>query len=106
MRIHTEVGTPATIHLFSDSVPAVVVRVNPKSVTVRRVEVVEASRRRINDEAEPFPCLAWDGDTSKPVGEPERFPLIGFRPDGSPVYRNGSIGLTLGRSVRITDYRY
>lgn len=100
------VGEPATIHLFSDSVPAVVVKVNAKSVVVRRVEVDESTRRRFNDEREPYPAWAWDGDLSKPVGEPERYSLIGRRADGSPIYRNGSIGLSLGRSVKITDYRY
>lgn len=101
-----EVGTPATINLFSDTRPAVVVKVNPKSVVVRAVEVDEASKRRVNDEREPYPCWAWDGDVTKPYGEPERYSLVGKREDGSPVYRNGSIGLTIGRSVKITDYRY
>lgn len=100
------VGTAATIHLFSDTVPAVVVKVNAKSVVVRRVAVDEASKRRINHEAEPFPAWAWNGDLSQPVGEPERYSLVGEREDGSPIYRNGSVGLSLGRAVKITDYRY
>lgn len=100
------VGQPATINLYSDTRPAVVVKVNPKSVVVQAVEVDEATKRRVNDEREPYPCWAWDGDVTKPVGEPERFMLRGHSDKGSPIYRNGSIGLTLGRSVKITDYRY
>jgi hypothetical protein len=106
MATTVEVGTPATILLYSDSVAAVVTKVNPKSVVVRRVEVDEASKRRINDPAEPYPAWAWDGDVTKPYGEPERYSLVGTREDGSPIYRNGSIGLSVGRSVKFTDYRY
>lgn len=95
------VGMPATIHLVSDALPAVVIRVNRKSVTVRRVATDESSRQRINDVAEPFPCWAWDGLTDQPIGEPERFPMI-----APGRYRNGSIGLSLGRAVKITDYRH
>lgn len=101
-----QVGDPATIYLYSDAVPAVVTKVNAKSIVVRRVEPIEATRFRINDEVEPFPALRWDGDVTKPYGEPERFRLVGTRDDGSPAYRNGSISLRVGRAVKITDYRY
>lgn len=101
-----KVGDPATIHLYSDTRPAVVTKVNAKSVVVRAVAVDEASKRRINDEREPYPAWAWDGDLAKPVGEPERYALKGVRSDGVPVYANGSIRLSLGRSIKITDYRY
>ena len=101
-----EVGTPATIFLFSDTLPAVVTKVNPKSVVVRRVEVDESTKRRVNDEREPFPAWAWDGDVTKPVGEPERYSLVGETDTGDPIYRNGSIRLRLGRAVKFTDYRF
>lgn len=94
------VGMPATIHLRNDSLPAVVVRVNQKSVTVARVAHREDTRHRINDEREPLPCYAWEADLAQVIGEPERYPMV--RPGR---YRNGSIGLTLGKAVRITDYR-
>ena len=81
-------------------------KVNPKSVVVRAVEVVEGSQRRFNDAAEPFPALVEEGDVTKPYGEPERYALVGTREDGSPIYRNGSISVTVGRSVKITDYRF
>lgn len=95
------VGMPATIHLYTDTVPAVVVRVNAKSVTVAQVPVIESSRHRVNDPAEPFPCWAWAGDVTGERGTPERFRMV-----APGKYRNGSIGLTLGRAVKITDYRY
>lgn len=92
-------GMPATINLYTNTVAAVVFRVNPKSIVVCRVEVDKDSRRRVNDEAEPYPCYAWNGIVDKMIGEPERYPLV----NGS--YRRGSVSITLGRSVKITDYR-
>jgi hypothetical protein len=82
-----------------------VTKVNKKSVVVQRVGVNPASKRRVNDEREPFPCWAWDGDLDNIQGDPERYSLVGQREDGSPRYRNGSIGLSLGRSIKLTDYR-
>lgn len=99
------VGCPATIHLFSDSQAAVVVKVNAKSIVVQRVEVDEASKRQTNP-GEPFPCWVWNGDTGKPVGEPERYKLVRVLDDGMPQYANGSIRLGLGYSHTKRDYRF
>jgi hypothetical protein len=98
-------GMPATINLQNDTFAAVVVRVNPKSVTVARVATNEAERYRINDEREPFPCYAEPGILTEVIGTPERYARV-VTSDGSVRYRNGSISVTLGKSVRITDYRY
>lgn len=104
-RVEPYKGMPATIHLVSDSMAAVVVRVNAKSVTVARVATDETKRFRINAEAEPFPCYAEPGILTEVIGTPERYSRIEHG-DGRVSYRNGSIGLTLGKSVRVTDYRY
>ncbi len=98
-------GMPATINLMNDTLPAVVLRVNAKSITVARVAVDEASSRRINDEREPFPVVVADGILSEVIGTPERYSKI-VRSDGTIAYRNGSISVTLGKSIRLTDYRY
>lgn len=95
------VGTPATINLYSDTQPAVVVKVNAKSIIVQTVPVIEGSRKRINHVDEPFPAYVEDGDVTQPLGERQRFALT---PNGR--YGAGSITVTLGRSVKITDYRY
>lgn len=99
------VGMPATVHLYSDSQAAVVVKVNPKSVLVARVATDVSSRRRLNSEREPFPCWAEDGILTEVVGVPERY-MRREHEDGRVSYRNGSIGITLGKSVSVTDYRY
>lgn len=98
------VGTPATINLFSDTSAAVVVKVNKKSIVVRRVETSEAVRDENRDGE--LPVMVAQGIVDRPFGEPERYSLIGVREDGTPRYANGSISITLGRSVKITDYRY
>ena len=104
--VHPEptVGMPATINLFSDTFAAVVVRVNRKSVTVARVKTDPATSRRINDEREPYPCLVEDGILTAVIGEPQRYARVDT--EHGPRFRNGSISVTLGRSVRITDYRH
>jgi hypothetical protein len=98
------VGMPATINLFSDKMAAVVVKINKKSIVVQRVEIDPSATYRINAEAEPFPALATPGILDRPIGEPERYSKIeghyGTR------YANGSISVTLGRSISLTDYRY
>lgn len=98
------VGMPATINLYTDRTPAVVVKVNAKSIVVRSVEYDESNPTRINNEGEPFPVLSYPGDVTKPVGTPERYSRIDT-PTG-PRYRNGSISLTLGQAVRLVDYRH
>ncbi len=94
------VGMPATIHYVTDTSAAVIVKVNPKSVIVRRVELIESTLRRVNDPREALPIVVTDGDVSKPIGQPNRYPL---QANGS--YRDGSIGLELGKSYRLIDYR-
>lgn len=98
--VKIEVGMPATIHLYSDSVAAVVVKINAKSIVVRRVERDEDSKRRVNDEREPWPCFAWDGILDQPIGNPERYGVL----DNGRI-TNGSISVTVGRSISRTDYR-
>lgn len=98
------VGTGATIHLFSDSQAAVVVKVNAKSIVVRRVEV-DAASRYVTNPGEPLPCIAKKGILDQPIGEPERFKLVRVLDDGMPQYANGSIRLGLGYSRKVTDYR-
>jgi hypothetical protein len=93
------VGMPATINLYSDTFAAVVVKVNAKSIKVARVET-DGNPVRINSERELFPCVAEQGILDKIIGEPERYAKVGER------YRNGSISVTLGKSVKVTDYRY
>lgn len=99
------VGAPATIHLYNDTMAAVVVRVNKKSITVARVATDRNTLTRINSEREPFPCLAEEGILTEVIGDPERY-TMSVKRDGTLAYRNGSISVTLGKSVRITDYRY
>lgn len=101
------VGTPATIWLYSDAVAAVVTRVSAKSVTVQRVKTDPDSQKRINDDREPYPCFSWEGQVDEPIegSAPQRFRLVSVAEDGTPRYRNGSISLSLGRSVQVTDYR-
>jgi hypothetical protein len=102
------VGTPATIQLFTDSVAAVVVKVNAKSVLVRRVAVGEYVQDMARDGAGVDgvpPVMVAEGILDQPHGEPERFSLIGLSREGKPVYRNGSVGLSLGYSRSVRDYR-
>lgn len=99
-----EKGMPATIWLQNDSLPAVVVRVSKKSITLARVATVEGSQRRINDEREPYPCYAEDGDLTQVIGEPQRYAYT-VGSDGGR-FAQGSISVTVGRALRITDYRY
>lgn len=96
-------GMPATIHLYSDTFAAVVVRVNKKSITVARV-ATDNKPVRINNDGNPYPVMVEQGITTEVVGTLERY----VRYDGhyGTTYRNGSISVSLGKSVRITDYRY
>lgn len=98
------VGMPATINLYTDTQAAVVTKVNAKSILVAPVALNESTRRRINAEGEPFPCLAVDGITTEVTGLAQRYSRIDT--EQGPRFRNGSISITLGRSVEITDYRY
>jgi hypothetical protein len=97
-----QVGTPATILLYSDTTAGVVVKVNPKSIVVAKVELDE-STRRVSNPGEPFPRVVVNGDVSRPIrGTEQRFML---RKDGRG-YGTGSIRVRLGDSVDVTDYRY
>lgn len=98
------VGQPASIVLVTDTMAAVVTKINKKSVVVRRVEDGEYVRDTKRDGT--LPVMVADGDLGRVYGEPQRFPLVGYDRDGDPIYRSGSIGLRLGRSVSIRDYRY
>jgi hypothetical protein len=98
------VGMPATINLYTDTRPAVVVKVNAKSIVLAAVAVDAATTRWINNEGEPYPCLAADGILTEVIGSPERYTRVDT-PQG-PRFRNGTVGVTLGRAVQITDYRY
>lgn len=97
------VGMPATINLYSDSMAAVVTKVNKKSILVARVAVSDESRR-INTEGEPLPCIAREGKLDEIIGTPTRYARIDLE-DG-PRFADGSISVTLGKSVSVTDYRY
>lgn len=97
------VGDPATIHLYTDTLPAVVVKVNKKSIVVRRVEHDE-NDPTVRNPGEPFPAIMWPGILDRPIGEPERYSIV--ETDSGYRYRNGSISVTIGKSVKFTDYRY
>jgi hypothetical protein len=96
------VGQPATIHLFSDSRAAVVTKVNKKSIIVAAVETGPETRDERRDG--PYPVMVAEGILDKIVGQPERFAIV-ETPRGTR-YGAGSIRVSLGRSVSITDYRY
>ncbi len=101
------VGQPATITLYSDTVAAVVVKVNAKSFVVASVPTDSENRRQTNP-GEPFPCWVEDGIVDAPAerrGAPERF-TTRTREDGSAYGSHGSIKCILGRSISKTDYRY
>jgi hypothetical protein len=97
------VGQPATIHLYTDSLAAVVTKVNAKSIVVCRVENDE-STKFVTNPNEPLPCIGYQGNTNKIIGKPERYSII--ETSYGTKYRNGSISVTLGKSVSITDYRH
>lgn len=101
------VGMPATIHLWSDSIAAVVVKVNKKSVVVCRVETTERVKDMSRDGATDPNCppvLVAEGIIDRPIeGATERYSRIDT-PQG-PRFRNGSTGITLGYSRSVTDYR-
>ncbi len=102
------VGMPATINLYTDTQAAVVIRVNAKSVTVARVEIGEYVKNMLVDGANSPDCppvMVAEGITDKIIGGGERFKRIEHS-DGRVSYRNGSIGITLGRSISVRDYRY
>lgn len=100
-RPEPEVGMPATIVLYTDTVAAVVVKVNPKSVMVAAVATGE---ERTTNPGEPYPVRVSEGILDQITGTPERYSRIDT-PDG-PVFRNGSIGVVLGKSIARTDYRH
>jgi hypothetical protein len=92
-----QVGTPATIVLYTDTIAAVVVKVNEKSVVVREVEV--GPERNLRGPGYPFPLISADGLLDRPVGPEQNFRL---GRDGH--YHRGSVDLVLGKSVKRTDY--
>lgn len=99
------VGQPATIHLWTDSHAAVVLKVSPKSILVARVATGE---RFLDLASDPGaygvrPVLA-EGILDQITGANERFRRIDSE-DG-PRYRKGSISVSLGYSRTRIDYRY
>lgn len=100
------VGMPATIHLWSDSLAAVVVKVNAKSIVVARVETTEPRKDMSRDGAtnpECPPVMVAEGIVDQVTGGWERYKRIDT--DNGPRFSNGSTSVSLGRSVSITDYR-
>lgn len=99
------VGQPATIHLWTDSHAAVVVKVSPRSILVARVETGESRPDLASDVGAwgARPVLA-EGILDQITGTPERFRRIDSE-DG-PRYRKGSISVSLGYSRTRIDYRY
>ena len=96
-----KVGMPATVLLYTDTRPGVVVKVNPKSIVV--AEVDHGPERRENDEREPFPVLVADGILDKVLNEGTRYM---YKPGSSTGFANGSVRVVVGYSVKRTDYRY
>lgn len=96
------VGQPATIHLFSDSLAAVVVKVNKKSIVVRRVAVGPVESADIDGSG--FPIESAEGIVNEPIGAPERFSIV--QTSSGIRYGAGSIRVSLGRSIQFRDYRY
>ncbi len=92
------VGDPATIVLVTDTIPAVITRVTPRTVVVREVEHEEP--RRVNHESEPFPVLQAQGILDKPFGNGERFSMT-----TRGHYMHGGVRLLLGTSLYRRDYR-
>lgn len=96
-----EVGSPATIHLYTDSVAAVVVKVTKTQVHVRRVETGEAVTV---EQRGPWPVVEAEGILDRPTG-----PVEVYRVGKDGVLAGGgdrSIRLSLGRSISRTDYSY
>ena len=98
------VGMPATIHFVSDSRAAVVTKVNKKSVVVQRVATGPDMQDMNRDGADYLPVMQAEGILDQIIGAPERYSRIDTA-DG-PRFRNGSMGISLGRSISVTDYRY
>lgn len=97
-------GLGATEHLYSDSNPYVITRVNDRGdrMWVRRVELDESTR---DVRHEGFPIHTTQGDLAKPKGPEEE---IRLRKNGRwiRVGGDGSIRFTIGHSVEVRDYRY
>lgn len=98
------VGMGCTINLYSDKMAAVVTKVNAKSIVVARVATDEAGAWRVNSESEPYPVIARAGILTEIIGEPERYARV--ETSYGVCFRNGSVGVTLGKSISLTDYRY
>lgn len=101
------VGQPATINLYTDTSAAVVVKINPKSILVARVATTEPVKDMSRDGADVPgvpPVMVAQGILDQVIGEPQRYSRV--ETSDGPRYRNGSISVSLGRSVKITDYRY
>lgn len=103
------VGMPCSILLYTDTCPAIVVRVNKKSITVARVPEKEGTTKHTaqcecadcpGPNGNPWPITETEGDLQGEQGAPERFRMV-----REGRYRNGSVGVMLGRSVRRVDYR-
>lgn len=85
-----EVGMPATIGIGSDSYPAVVIKVTPKTVTIQHVEVGKNRRQWPDQDFEVF--------LDRPTGKIERFWMNKYG-----QYANGSCRLFVGRASFYQD---
>jgi len=98
------VGTPATIHLYTDSRAAVVTRVTAKTITIARVEDGPARPDEASDVGAYGlrPTLA-DGQLDKIIpGTEQRF-MINKQ---TGRWQHGSTRASLGRSVTRIDWRF
>jgi hypothetical protein len=97
------VGMPASVVYVTDSSAAVVIKVNAKSVVVAKVATGEAVKV---DEINGWPVYDEPGLLDQPITPGERYKFAGINSSGQRVYANGTIRLSLGRSVDRTDYGY
>jgi hypothetical protein len=96
-----EAGTGATIHLYTDSVAAVVVKATKTQVHVRRVETGEETTVEMRGD---FPVRESEGILDAPTG-----PVEVYRVGKDGRLAGGgdrSIRLSLGRSISRTDYSF
>lgn len=92
------VGMPCTVILYSDTVAAVVTKVNGSSVNV---QYVRTEAPVVTSHYGPFPRTTAQGITTEPYGETQRFTL-----NKHGRFANGTIGLRLGTSSTYTDYSF
>lgn len=100
-----EIGAPATIHLYTDTLAAVVTRVTATRVFVRRVATgVEVTSNAAEVALGGLPIRVSKGILTEPTGPEEGYKI---RENG----RHGKLGrgeivVTIGKSISKTDYRF